>query len=325
MSSFKVEVVRIGDVRKHENADTLSITQVFNFPVIFRTGEYAGGDLAAYVPVDAVVPETPEWEFLGGHRRIRAKRLRGVFSMGLLTPAPSGAGEGDDVTEVLGITKYEPPIPQEMGGECEADPGFIPRYTDIENFLRYSDKIAPGSEVVITEKIHGANARFVHDGTRLWVGSHGQIKAPSETNMWWRAARAAGLEEKLATVPGLVFYGEAYGDVQDLKYGAGRGQVFVRFFDVLNSKDRTYLDWEEAQALLAELELPGVPVLYRGALPDMTGLRALTETPSALAGNMREGIMIRPPVEQWDDEAGRVIFKLIAEQYLLRKGGSEAK
>jgi len=325
MSSFKVEVVRIGEVRRHDNADTLSITQVFNYPVIFRTGEYAVGDLAAYVPVEAVVAEAPQWEFLAGHRRIRAKRLRGVFSMGLLTPAPAGASEGDDVAAALGITKYDPPVPMQMGGECENDPGFIPRYTDIENFLRYGSKIAPGTEVVITEKIHGANARFVHDGQRLWVGSHGQIKAPSESNMWWRAARNCDLETKLARAPRMVFYGEVFGAVQDLKYGAKNGELFVRFFDVLDSTNRTYLDWDKTAALLTDLELAAAPLLYRGVLPVMAELRGLTETTSALAENMREGIVIRPVVEQWDDEVGRVILKLIAEQYLLRKGGSEAK
>ncbi|RYE90041.1 MAG: RNA ligase, partial [Myxococcales bacterium] len=88
MSEFHVRVVRVGPIVKHPQADNLSIAQVFGYPVIIRTGEYAEGDRAVYVPVDSVVPEgDPRWAFLGEHRRIRAKKLRGVFSMGLLTAA----------------------------------------------------------------------------------------------------------------------------------------------------------------------------------------------------------------------------------------------
>ena len=90
MSDFNCEVVRVRDVQKHPDADTLMVATANGNPVIFRTGDYAEGDLAAYVPVDAIVPEGERFAFLGKHRRIRAKRLRGIFSMGLLTPAEPG-------------------------------------------------------------------------------------------------------------------------------------------------------------------------------------------------------------------------------------------
>lgn len=67
-SEHRVEVVRLGPITKHPDADTLSITTVLGgYPVILRTGEYKEGDLAVYVPIDSVVPENdPRWEFLGG-------------------------------------------------------------------------------------------------------------------------------------------------------------------------------------------------------------------------------------------------------------------
>jgi hypothetical protein len=58
----------------------------------------------------------PEFEFLKSpnhpdrtHERIKAKRLRGVFSMGFLMPAPAGAAEGQDLAKDLGVYKYEEP------------------------------------------------------------------------------------------------------------------------------------------------------------------------------------------------------------------------
>ena len=118
MSEWQVQVVRIGEVTKHPNADTLSITQVHGgYPVIIRTGEFQPDDLAVYVPVDSIVPTNDRWTFLGGHQRIKAKRLRGIFSMGLLTACTEGMQEGEIVHERLEITKYEPPESMTMGGD----------------------------------------------------------------------------------------------------------------------------------------------------------------------------------------------------------------
>jgi len=158
MSEFRVCVVRIGDVKKHPNADTLSITTVNEgYPVIFKTGDFHPGDLAVYLPVDSIVPEEERWGFLGSKRRVRASRIRGVFSMGLLTALPEGDyPPGTDMAEVMGVTKYEPPLsPAGSGGEAEKDPGFMPVYTDIEGLRRWPDILQPGEPVAITEKLHG--------------------------------------------------------------------------------------------------------------------------------------------------------------------------
>ena len=181
MSEFHVEVVRIGPCEKHPNADTLSITQIHGgYPVCFRTGEYETGDLAVYVPVDAVVPEgDPRWEFLQGARRIKAKRLRGIFSMGLLTPVEPGWDEGENVQERLHIEKYEPAVHVQAGSSAddEANPIDLPVYTDIEGWRRHKYAILDGEEVTITEKIHGETFRAMHEGSRLWIGSRTRVKA----------------------------------------------------------------------------------------------------------------------------------------------------
>src|SRR5574343_587969 len=103
MSEFHVVVVEIGKVGKHPNADTLSITSVLGgYPVIFRTGQFNQGDKAVYVPVDAICPASdPRFAFLGENNRIKAKRLRGIFSMGLLVEANSEWTVGQNVQNEL--------------------------------------------------------------------------------------------------------------------------------------------------------------------------------------------------------------------------------
>ncbi|TAL44041.1 MAG: RNA ligase (ATP) [Salinibacterium sp.] len=317
MSEFHVKVVRVGELSKHPNADSLSLTKVHDYPVIVRTGDYRPGDLAVYVPVDSVVPATETFAFLAEHRRIRAKRLRGIFSMGLLVPAPAGLSEGDDARGVLGIEKYEPPEPLTMGGENERDPGFIPIYTDIEGLRRWPNALQSGEDVVLTEKIHGANGRFLFHEGRLWVGSHKCIKKPDPTNMWWRIAAQYDLENKLQRCPGIVVYGEVFGAVQDLKYGTKNGELRFALFDALNVATREYLHYQEFLALARALELPTVPELYSG--PWSEDHRCYAEGPSTIADHVREGFVVRPRVERFSEElGGRCVLKLIGEGYMLK-------
>lgn len=327
MSSFRVEVVNLPSFEKHPNADRLFMARIFDYPVIFNnTNDYKEGDLVAYVPVDAEVPMTDEWAFLGDSprsHRIKAKKLRGVFSMGLLIKAPEGSKVGDNVAEQLGITKYEPREPQYMGGENEKDPGFIPCYTDIENYRRYSHIIKEGETVHLTEKLHGANGRAVwHSKTnRLWIGSRTCIKKEDSKNMWWKAAYKYNLHEKLAKHPDMIFYFEVYGQVQDLKYDAGKNDLFIRCFDVFDINRGIYLDYHEANEFIASVGLDAVPHLYTG--PWSPDLIELAEGKSTIASNIREGFVIRPEKERWSDEVGRVILKIIGRGYLLRKKGTE--
>lgn len=317
MTEFRIEVVRLGPVEKHPNADSLSITQIHGgYPCIFKTGDFIEGDLAVYVPIDAVVPENSErFAFLNGRRRIKAVRLRGIFSMGLLTPIEPGWIEGQDVREALGIEKYEPTMELDTGGDNEVDLVGWPTYTDIEDYRRHKGVLQLDEDVVLTEKIHGANARYLHDGLRLWCGSRTNTKRDKPKSIWWAAARQLNLVERLAAVPNIVVFGEVFGQVQDLKYGE-KGVAFCAF-DAMDLKSRTYLDYGDFIGLMAELDLPTVPELYRG--PWTLELLALAEGKTTLsAEHIREGFVVRPTKERYA-HMGRVILKVIGEGYLLRK------
>jgi len=233
MSEFKVVVVEIQKIGRVPNSDNLSITQVMNaYPCIFRSGEFQPGDKAVYVPVDALVPLIDDrWSFLRDaekpklYAKIKAKKLRGIFSMGILTKADPSWEVGQNVQELLKIEKWEPPPEFGTGGENEPDPGYLPCYTDIEGLRKYKHLLTKGEDVCLTEKTHGANGRFVYRDGRLWCGSHHQIKREDYNNLWWLAAKQYDLATKLQQAEGIVFYGEVYGQVQDLRYNAKQGQI----------------------------------------------------------------------------------------------------
>lgn len=319
MSEWKVQVVKVGALTKHPNADRLLMTKIFDYPVLTAIGEFQEGDIAVYVPVDSVTPpDDPRWEFLKGHNRIKAKRLRGIFSMGLLTKAVEGMKEGEIVAEQLRITKYEPPEPLMIGGDNEKCPFEFPIYTDIEGLRRWPDVLKEGEEVQLTEKVHGANARYTWHQDRLWTGSHTGIKKPDPNNLWWKAANEAGLEAILKKAPGIAFYGEVYGQVQDLLYGhTTGGSASLLFFDAMDLNTRRYLDLDEFEKLAADLGLKVVPKLYRG--PWSMGLAEMAEGKTLVSNDhVREGFVVRPVKERWDDRVGRCILKRHGEGYLTR-------
>lgn len=94
-----------------DGADLIETVTVLGWEVVVKKGEYAVGDLCAYIQIDTVVPELPEYEFLRERKfRVRTIKLRKQLSQGLIVPVPKGKWkEGDDVTEVLGVKKYEKP------------------------------------------------------------------------------------------------------------------------------------------------------------------------------------------------------------------------
>lgn len=353
MSEFHVTVVRLGPFNPHPNADTLDVTKVFDYTVVAKRGGFKEGDLAVYVPIDSLVPDVEEWHWLAPrdpdgtprfpvgqvperYRVIEAKKLRGIFSQGCLSPLPLGMHHpGDDLSLRMGITKHEPPVPMAVGGECEAAPSgwTFPTYTDVEGLRRYPDVLVPGEQVVLTEKIHGCNARYAHDGERLWVGSHNQVKREDAGNVFWQVAAKEGLADKLAKAPMHIFFGEVYGQVQDLKYGVKSGCRF-RAFDVWDVDEMRYLGYVDARNLADKLGIDWVPVLYQGPW-DAEALNPLAEGKTkvddrvlvgpgrgvAVPDNVREGFVVRPVTERWDPTVGRVILKRHGEGYLLRKKG----
>ena len=340
-TEHNVELITVAGLTRHPNADTLSVTQVDGRPVIVRTGDFNVGDAAIYLPVDTLVPVADaRFAFLAargvdanGYHRVRATRLRGVFSMGLLIPASADVTQhaaGTEISSLLGTKVYEPGLNLGPGGDNERDPGYMPVYTDVESWRKWASKpgvLEPGLYYA-TEKIHGANARYCYVDGRIWCGSRTGIKAKDPHSIWWRAAEVGGLEEKLARLGDrYAVFGEVYGQVQDLKYNVGPGVRFAAF-DVWDRVNGGYVDAVRCSDLLDGMDIPLVPrvgvltVAPDGSY-DAEKLREWSNGKSILgAGScIREGIVIRPVHERYHMMLGRVILKLVGEDYMTRKGG----
>lgn len=317
MSTHKVEVVPV-TLKPHPNADSLSIVSVWGYTVCVRTADWAGVDRGAYIPPDSIVDSArPEFAFLAGHERVKVKKLRGVVSMGLLTRAPDGAEIGDDVMEHLGVKHYEPPMKGPAGtpGGPSLEAGqapslFAPVY-DVENARRYGHLFVDGEPVIVTEKIHGANGRWVFDGEKMHCGSRNEWKRDCVGFPWAALGYCPWLRKWCTDHPGLVVYGEVFGQVQDLKYG--RSGIDVAVFDILEGS--RWLDAAEARKVGAGLQW--VPVLAETTWrwPDIA---QYAEGQSTLAEHVREGCVVKPLVERTHPEIGRVQAKLVGNGYMER-------
>ena len=245
--------------------------------------------------------------------------------------------EGDTVTELLELVKYEPPIPIAMQGEVRAVHGATLHY-DIENVKKYPEELRDGEPVVFTEKLHGSWCCLG------WHPDHGPIvtsKGMSDRGMalilneanrnnlyvrTWRAFEPA-FEQARARLAGQgqPFYvlGEVYGrGVQDLHYD--EPNPAFRVFDAWVGAPRQgrYLSPDEVEASLDDL-FPLVPVLYRGPFSE-AALLEHTSGATVLGGkHVREGVVVRPAVERESADLGRVILKSVSGDYLTRRGGTE--
>jgi RNA ligase (TIGR02306 family) len=287
---------------------------------VVRTEDWAGKDKAIYIPVDSIVPDKPIFEFLGDRRRIRAIRLRGIYSEGLFIPAEDHHQIGQDVTQEVGIVKYEPPETSVGGLETVIPPrgsGTTTKY-DIESIKRYPDILQPDEPVVVTEKLHGQNGRYVfQEPFGLYCGSRTSWLKDGP-HSWAEVAKKERLADKLSNAPDLIFYGEVFGWVQKMKYGSKPGEYQFRVFDIFDIAAGEYLDHGEAKGVCTILGIETVPVIFEGGWPGVEAAKPWADGKSALADHYREGYVVKPLRERYDDRLGRVILKLHGEEYSLK-------
>ena len=234
-------------IEPHPNADRLELAAIGGYRCVVGKDSYVDGDLAAYIPEGAVCPDWLivelglEGKLAGSKKnRVKAVQLRGSLSQGLVYPVRDGmirgrqVGEGDDVTELLELVKYEPPIPISMQGEVRAVHGATLKY-DIEDFKKYPEEFGEGEPVVMTEKLHGTwccLGRHAEHGpivTSKGMSDKGLALLLDDANRnnlyvrtWGAHQEAFESARTRIAADGQSFYvlGEVYGrGVQDLHYG----------------------------------------------------------------------------------------------------------
>ena len=327
------------------NADAIERIRVLGWWVVVKKGEFAPGDRVVYCEIDSLLPERQEFEFLrpssfkpardevAAGFRIKTVKLRGQVSQGICFPLsilPPGApaDDGADVTDLLGVRKWEPPLPVGMGGKVKGGfPGFLSK-TD-ETRVQVLEAVIErhrGKTFYVTEKLDGTSfTAFLKDGEFGICSRNLWMDEADDTNLLARVARRLKLEEGLRAVMAKrgfqpAIQAELIGPgIQGNKYALK--EVALRVFNVFDIGAYRLVDHATMLDVVRELGLEAVPQLGTVVLNHTVDeLVAMSEGTSVLNPKaQREGVVLRPLAEEHDaDLGGRLSFKAINPKFLLK-------
>ena len=348
---------RIAEIRPIENADAIEHVRVDGWWVVGKKGEFQIDDLVVYIEIDAWCPhelapflskgkEPREYNGVKGER-LKTVKLRGAVSQGLLLPIPTELNdptqftEGLDVTELLGIQKWEPPIPAQLRGKIAGNfPSWL-RKTDEDRIQNCFKDVSPrlNESWVIEEKVDGSSMTVGYRKCDFILDKDGQpipeefvvcsrnlsLKLEDEGNTFVRIAKESSIQDAMkAYGRNLGISGELIGEgVQGNKYDIkGHRWLVFNIFDVDTGK---YVSAEERQLIIRDLVALGatieqVPVITAVGTKLLDGLSVddfleMAEGKSILNPKTeREGLVFK---NQTDPD---ISFKAISDRWLLKTG-----
>ena len=339
---------KIADIQPIKDADAIEVAVVDGWKVVVKRGEYSIGDLAVYLEIDSWVPhelapfltknqEPREYNGVKGER-LRTVKLRGQVSQGLLLnikdvlqfnfdmqrwiAKPFGLivmpdpDEGSDLTEVLGIQKWEPEIPAQLQGQVRGlfPTSLIPK-TDQERIQNCFPEIQAKGDVTyeVTMKLDGTSCTIFRWEGELRVCSRNlELKINEENKDNTFVAMA--LKYAGSIIDGFAFQFELMGPgIQGNREEFKEHRAFV--FDIFDIKEQKYLNPKNRRRWCQELALEHVPV-FGTSMPAPRNVEeglALAEGPS-ITHKIREGLV-------WKcNEDPSFSFKTISNQFLLKGG-----
>lgn len=323
-------IERVAKVSPIPDADSIEVATVQSWNVVIKKGEFKEGDLCVYCEIDSFLPVREEFEFLRKSSfkkmedkegfRLRTLKLRGQVSQGLLLQLSIiDNGQqypvGYEVTDLLGITKYEPPIPAGTEGTIKGGfPSFISK-TDEERIQNLADEYGSykNTEFYATEKLDGTSITCY-----TYEGSFGVCQRNYEleeaNNMYWETVARLGIKEKLMQLnKNIALQGELIGpSIQGNPYQLKERTIKV--FSVFDIDNGRYYKFEEFTALTKELSIDTVPLIETSMkLPETIDmLLQFADGKSALNPQTnREGLVLRSLSGTW------ISFKVISNLFLL--------
>lgn len=356
MSDRKLVSFReVQDIRPIKDADMIELILIDGWQCVSKKNEFHIGDIAVYFEIDSFLPVLPQYEFLRKSSykkmideegfRLKTIRLRGELSQGLLLPLNclnlTGKEDEETLSDLLGVKKYEPPIPSQlMGIVAGMFPSFIPK-TDQERVQNITGKIwgtgktityfdadgneiskeitpAPKRKYEVSEKLDGSSCTIYQNDGVFGVCSRNIDLKEDETNSFWKIAHIYQLKEKLLPF-NIALQGELVGEgIQGNPYRL-KGQEFS-LFDIYDIQHRRYLSPEERATFIENVipEIKTVPILHRNIdLPEtLDELLQYVQDKSVLNPKQeREGLVFKE--EGVSDN--RFSFKAISNSFLLKQ------
>jgi len=326
-------IERIHSVQPHFNADSLEVAKIKEWPVVVKKGEYKNGDLVVFIRIDSIVPSANSYfSFLERQKyRVWNAKFRGSPSQGLVCPLtiiPSynyQVEEGSDVSEALGILKYDKPIDSSVNGDAKGSfPTHLISITDEENIQNYPEILEEFRNELcyLTIKADGSSMTVIYENGEVRVCSR-RLEQKEGTG-FWKIADQYNLTSKLKELgKNIAIQAEACGGkIQGNPLGLNSFQMFV--FNVKEFDTGKWYNWQEINELCNQLQIPVViPVSEPFTFDDTWTMARLQEEANKAiyltsTGQERkaEGIVLRPITPKYSPILGKSLsVKILNQDY----------
>lgn len=308
-----------------ENADRIELATIEGFQCVVPKG-YHVGDKVIYIETDSICPKNETFAFLKGHSHIKLQKIRGVYSQGIALEYHGDAPVGTDMTEELGITKYEPlQQPEDTIGDF---PAFIPKTDEVraQNIVELLTKYK-GIPCYATEKLDGSSCTVYRKGKH--VGICTRKREVDNTSPLYQTAEKQGLinfllhKEYAKPDWNFALQGEFVGPkIQGNHLHLSEPHIYI--FSVYDINKQGYFDQDAMDVFLGSHDIDTVPIVDEFALTDDIDELVRRATGKSTFGNFsREGIVVRPvePIEGLLGFPGnRFSFKVINPEYQMERG-----
>ena len=334
-------IQKIKYIKPIEGADNIETVGILGWECVSKKGEFQPDDICLYIEIDSLLPEIPEFEFLRkscwneSFKKFRLKtiKLKKQISQGLALPISvfpklAGLNVGTDVTELLGIEKYEPPIPATIVGDARSFSWPISKTDEVRVQLDDEYKFIEtltGRPYYISLKLDGTSSTFLIDPSdeTFHVCGRNYSYKRNDDHSFWKIADRYNIEQGLRgfwnSGRKIALQGEVVAPgVQKNPLNLPIADLYV--FNVVDISTNTRLCLSESLEIVDRLGLKFVPVLEKGesfdyTVDDLLELaqgKYITHFSSAKSSQEREGIVIR-------DLCGTISFKAISNRFLLKE------
>ena len=334
----KLATIRvIEEVLSIEGADKIEKVRIGGWMCVAKIGEFKAGDKCLYIEVDSLLPIKEPFLFLENKGRkktlidgiehegyrLKTLKLREQISQGLALPLSSFPGisenVGDDVSDFIGVLKYEPPVPACLSGDVEGSfPGFLVK-SDEERIQNIFNDMAPyyNSRLYVSEKLDGSSMSVYKYQGEFGVCSRNLRLKENETNSFWRLAHKYDLKNKLPE--GWSLQAEAIGEGIQGNPLKQTGQDCYVFY-VIEIATQKYLQWPDMVKFVTDLGMKTVPLVDDNFIigsRTCEDLLAMADRKSVLNPNeILEGLVFR-----LYDSTEKITFKTLSNKYLLKTEG----
>lgn len=348
-------IQKIVSLKPIPGADRIVAATVLGWEVVVKKDEFNIGDKIIYIEIDSLLPDRPEFEFMKSKKfRVRTIKLKSQISQGIVFPLgilPTGVyGEGQDVTELLGVKNYQDSIEVKDPASSKKSngflnflykysatrwlakllskiifkrktydwPEFVPKTDEerLQNNPQFIDDLGC-TQFYITEKLDGQSASYFvkTNGLRKTFGVCSRnLCLPKQKCNWWEIAEKYDLEKKMKAI-GKDFYiqGEIIGPgIQSNRYQLKEKEFYL--FNAYSLNQKRFLGWGELKAMALALGVKIVPIITCEFYPTSVADWVLfSDKKSVLFDVDREGIVIRKP-----NSSVKNSVKVINPKYLLR-------